>query len=162
MSSKHIAERPCRLCGAVFLPIESQVRRNDWRCIHCRRQQTREYVARRKAEGRPITEGPARRERKKQFEAEYSRRPEVLASKARKMRERFKRPDERVRMDARSATRRAVAAGALDRLPCFVCGNLRSQAHHVAYDMPLAVAWLCDAHHRQVHAEHAAAGGAQQ
>lgn len=46
---------------------------------------------------------------------------------------------------------RAVASGAVVKLPCFVCGSEKSEAHHVAYDLPLSVSWLCRVHHAQTH-----------
>lgn len=32
------------------------------------------------------------------------------------------------------------------------CNN-KPEAHHVHYDLPLDVVWLCDSHHKQVHKE---------
>lgn len=46
---------------------------------------------------------------------------------------------------------RAVAAGKLEKLPCEVCGEQKSQAHHSDYDKPLEVNWLCQLHHRALH-----------
>lgn len=47
---------------------------------------------------------------------------------------------------------RAVRSGLVMRLPCFICGDERSVAHHPDYSLPLAVAWMCQAHHKQTHA----------
>jgi hypothetical protein len=49
---------------------------------------------------------------------------------------------------------RALAKGAIHRGPCEVCGNAQTEAHHPdnRYDQPLAVIWLCKAHHRGLHA----------
>jgi hypothetical protein len=38
--------------------------------------------------------------------------------------------------------------------PCEICGNEKSVAHHDDYDKPLNIRWLCQAHHKQWHAEH--------
>lgn len=46
----------------------------------------------------------------------------------------------------------AVRLGSLKRLPCWVCGDDNSQAHHPDYSATLDVVWLCDAHHKQAHA----------
>lgn len=37
---------------------------------------------------------------------------------------------------------------------CFMhdCNN-KPEAHHIHYDLPLDVVWLCDRHHKQVHKE---------
>jgi hypothetical protein len=41
--------------------------------------------------------------------------------------------------------------GRLVPQPCEVCGRSYSIAHHDDYAAPLAVRWLCRAHHRQHH-----------
>lgn len=38
--------------------------------------------------------------------------------------------------------------GYLIKKPCEQCGNPNSQAHHVDYDQPLLIQWLCPSHHR--------------
>ena len=38
--------------------------------------------------------------------------------------------------------------------PCEICGCTKSVAHHDNYLLPLSVRWLCQAHHKQWHAEH--------
>lgn len=45
----------------------------------------------------------------------------------------------------------AMRLGLLERQPCEVCGDPKSEAHHHDYDRPLDVTWLCRAHHRAVH-----------
>ncbi|KKM65013.1 hypothetical protein LCGC14_1495510 [marine sediment metagenome] len=39
----------------------------------------------------------------------------------------------------------------LIRLPCEVCGNKDSEAHHFNYEHPLNINWLCKKHHGEVH-----------
>jgi hypothetical protein len=59
------------------------------------------------------------------------------------------------RRRARRMAMHAVYMGRLDRKPCEVCGtNEKIEAHHDDYSKPLDVRWLCQAHHRQWHAEH--------
>lgn len=55
------------------------------------------------------------------------------------------------RSRAHSAVQHAPRAGRLVPLPCFVCGE-KAEAHHPDYSTPLAVVWLCPAHHKQAHA----------
>lgn len=55
------------------------------------------------------------------------------------------------RKNAHSVLSRALKAGTVVPLPCFVCGE-KAEAHHPDYDAPLAVSWLCSKHHRQAHA----------
>ena len=47
-----------------------------------------------------------------------------------------------------------VRAGNLASQPCEVCGALKTVAHHDDYSKPLNIRWLCQAHHKQRHAEH--------
>lgn len=54
---------------------------------------------------------------------------------------------------ARKQVELAVAQGQIQRLPCEICGEVKSHAHHVSYDAPLLVTWLCHGHHMQTHAE---------
>jgi hypothetical protein len=43
--------------------------------------------------------------------------------------------------------------GRLKRMPCIVCGNEKSQAHHKDYRKPLSITWLCFKHHREEHGQ---------
>lgn len=52
---------------------------------------------------------------------------------------------------ARTKVYRAVKAGKLERLPCEVCGDPKSEAHHHhGYESALDVQWLCRLHHNEV------------
>ena len=48
---------------------------------------------------------------------------------------------------------RAVRGGKMKRLPCEICNDEKSIAHHDDYSFPLSVRWLCQAHHKQWHAK---------
>lgn len=50
---------------------------------------------------------------------------------------------------ARNAVSNALRDGRLVRMPCEVCGDTKSQAHHDDYKKPLQVRWLCFKHHRE-------------
>jgi len=66
----------------------------------------------------------------------------------------------KTRHAARRALRTAIESGRVSPEPCAVCGAARVEGHHVAYDMPLCVVWLCRPHHQQLHAEAKATGAA--
>jgi transposase-like protein len=55
------------------------------------------------------------------------------------------------KVQAHRAVRRALLGGRLAQLPCEVCDEPKSEAHHDDYSQPLVVRWLCHAHHFQVH-----------
>jgi len=56
------------------------------------------------------------------------------------------------RQKAVNAVTYAVKKGTLIKTPCEYCGALKVVAHHVAYDLPLEVVWLCQKHHKELHA----------
>lgn len=58
------------------------------------------------------------------------------------------------RAKAYNAVNKAIGRKKIARLPCFVCGERNSEAHHPDYSAPLSVVWLCSAHHKQLHKEH--------
>ena len=57
------------------------------------------------------------------------------------------------RAAANSAVARAIRSGALVRpCACWCCGSDRGVVgHHADYSRPLAVSWLCQACHKEVH-----------
>jgi len=59
--------------------------------------------------------------------------------------------EEKRRRYIRKVTRRQIERGVLVREPCFVCGSVDVEAHHVHYDLPISVTWLCKKHHKELH-----------
>lgn len=55
------------------------------------------------------------------------------------------------RYRANSAVANALRRGALQKLPCWCCGEETVEAHHPDYAAPLDVIWLCPAHHKEIH-----------
>ena len=43
--------------------------------------------------------------------------------------------------------------GELQREPCALCGQEQGEAHHLDYNEPLLIVWLCGECHRKVHIE---------
>ena len=84
---------------------------------------------------------------------EYDRRRGSLPhrSAARLAVIRGQRLDRDPRRLARDAVANALRDGRLSRLPCAVCGSLRSEAHHEDYSKPFDVVWLCKLHHEIAH-----------
>ena len=54
---------------------------------------------------------------------------------------------------ARTKVGNAVRDKILKKLPCEICGDIKSQAHHPDYRRPLFVRWLCFKHHREIHGQ---------
>lgn len=80
-----------------------------------------------------------------------NRTPERRAAKQRYLRK--SREANREKWAARRAVASAIKGGRLVRMPCEVCGECRSEAHHVDYSRPLDVRWLCFRHHREAHGQ---------
>jgi hypothetical protein len=55
------------------------------------------------------------------------------------------------RLSIKYKVRHAIKTGKLVRLPCFVCGSEKVEAHHPDYSAPLDVVWLCRQHHMEIH-----------
>lgn len=55
------------------------------------------------------------------------------------------------KVKARSDLNHAIRDGKIKRMPCRVCGDLKSEAHHDDYKKPFNVKWLCFKHHREYH-----------
>ncbi len=45
----------------------------------------------------------------------------------------------------------AIRNGSLIKTPCQECGETKVHAHHVGYEKPLDVQWLCSKHHGEAH-----------
>lgn len=56
-----------------------------------------------------------------------------------------------LKKDCREIVKIAVRGGILKRMPCEVCGEIKTVGHHKDYKNPLDVAWLCNSHHGLVH-----------
>lgn len=53
--------------------------------------------------------------------------------------------------ESRRLTKKAIRDGILVRQPCEVCADPDSDGHHVDYDDPLSIRWLCAEHHTEAH-----------
>lgn len=85
------------------------------------------------------------------YTAAYMRDPAKRARRNELARQRSADPANRDRIEARRAVRYALLRGEITRLPCEVCGETKSEAHHPDYSKPLLVVWLCRPHHREQH-----------
>jgi hypothetical protein len=82
---------------------------------------------------------PERQQQRKDWQKNNPKRAYEIKHKWRKL-----NPE---KVKAHNIVRRAIKNGNLKRLPCEVCGNTLSQAHHNDYNKPLDVIWLCRPHH---------------
>jgi hypothetical protein len=54
---------------------------------------------------------------------------------------------------ARGRTAYRIRRGDVQRLPCEICGAEPAKAHHIDYNDPDRVMWLCEPHHHQTHSQ---------
>jgi hypothetical protein len=53
----------------------------------------------------------------------------------------------------RYETRKLIKAGEIQVMPCEVCGSKKTQVHHLDYEYPAEILFLCEKHHRNWHRE---------
>lgn len=84
-----------------------------------------------------------RRPKDKAYRALHREEHRISSAKQRiKHREKYK---------ARSIVNHAIRDGRIERMPCEICGEPKTQAHHDDYDKPLDVRWLCVKCHNDWH-----------
>lgn len=131
--------KPCRKCQKT-LPLSSFYAHPQMAdghlniCKECHKSAVK--AAYQKANGRV------------EYERERNRRPERKAAASRYSAARRGVSPEKYK--ARVFLNNAVRDGRAIRLPCRVCGDPKSQAHHDDYSKPLEVEWLCFRHHREI------------
>lgn len=54
---------------------------------------------------------------------------------------------------AHGAVKSAIRSGKMKKMPCVICGDIKSVAHHEDYSKPLEVVFLCRKHHVERHNE---------
>ncbi len=104
------------------------------------------------------------RERRREIERKSDNKPENVERKRiynKKWREKNKdivkekekiiRKRNKGEYRARDRFKYAVESGKIKRLPCEVCGDVKSHGHHIDYSQPLNVRWLCHKHHKEAH-----------
>lgn len=76
--------------------------------------------------------------------------PEKFAAQARRhlLSVERRHPEKR---SARTWVSNALRDGRLSKQPCWVCGEQKSEAHHVCYKDPSMISWLCRSHHAEAH-----------
>lgn len=62
-----------------------------------------------------------------------------------------KRLDVKLKIKCRKIVFQAIKNKKIKRLPCIICGNTKSEAHHIDYNKPLQIKWLCKKHHWEQH-----------
>jgi len=135
--------KTCTKCGQIK-PIEDYHRNKSMRDGHlnsCKACRVIQGV-----KDRAVNPDIYREQMRRHSKASYKRRTAHVAQKHKAHYDRF--PE---KFRAYRAVAAALRAGELERLPCEVCGDAKSQGHHETYSKPLDVIWLCSIHHAQIH-----------
>ena len=56
-----------------------------------------------------------------------------------------------IKESAHAKVSKAIKDGLMEKKPCSVCGNPKSEAHHEDYERPYDVIWFCKRHHEEHH-----------
>ncbi len=122
-------------------------------CKECEKSYAREYNNRpeRKEYNRKHRELLTARGYWKEHEKEYLQRPGKREQRNEAKRLYMQRPEVRIKNFARWYTNHQIEKGNLKREPCAFCGAEYGEAHHLDYNQPLLVVWLCSNCHREVH-----------
>ena len=138
----------CKTCKAEKAASEFYVS-NQSRCKECTKAATRKNRLERIDYYREYDKARASMPHRVSARAEYQQtRAFAQSHSAAARRWTAKHPERRA---ANYLLGNAVRDGRVEKLPCFVCGA-DAEAHHPDYSQPLAVVWLCPAHHKQAHA----------
>jgi hypothetical protein len=92
---------------------------------------------------------PGIHERIMEYERKRSRTP-----RRRKMEvERYlkRKKEQPLKWKARYLLNKDLNLGRVKKLPCKLCGETMSEAHHPDYHKPLWIVWLCRKHHYLIH-----------
>lgn len=89
----------------------------------------------------------------KQWQTKYENSDKGRERNKRYEQTRYESIEGKARLAAKNAVKYAIKTGKLIKQPCFMCGEIKTHAHHSSYakDMRLSVTWLCHAHHNQIH-----------
>ena len=131
--------KPCRKCRVLFHPKDWQINDSDFECLPCKR-----------ARQNALNENDPNFRLKRKLR---NSNPSVKAyNTAYAQRRKADDPDYKFMRCAHRKVSTEIEANRLFRLPCEICGNEKSDAHHHDYSRPLEVKWLCRRHHAQSHA----------
>lgn len=81
------------------------------------------------------------------YQSQYEQKPKVK----KRIAEYRKKPRVKIKNMARWYTNHEIRAGRINREPCAMCNKEQAEAHHLDYNQPLLIVWLCPDCHRKVH-----------
>ena len=145
-----MSEFRCKLCG-IAKPADGFYSSNKSRCKECIKESVRAHRIANIEYYRSFDKARGSMPHRVAARAAYQATPRGIEAVKRAKKEWAKRNADKRR--AHNLLAKAIAKGAIHKLPCFVCGREDAEAHHPDYSAPLAVTWLCSRHHDQLHKE---------
>ena len=128
---RKMVDRVCRVCGKQFSVIAYEVARGKGKCCSYK-----------------CSAALASINRDQRGSKNNNWKGGCSDNTGRKRRYRKLNPEKHA---AHLIMRNAIRRGELVRLPCCVCGEKKSEGHHVDYSKPLDIVWLCKRHHLEAH-----------
>lgn len=145
----------CSKCGDEKLFEEFCVDRSkkdgrEGQCRLCRKQYRLEHVERDKARQKLYHQINGWKKRP-YVSVKKPLTPQEIERRAEVAREARRRQRKTKAYKSRRAVRKAIKWGRLKRMPCEVCGEQNTHAHHDDHSKPLEVRFLCRIHHEELH-----------
>lgn len=145
-------EVSCLICGSKFMTRHSQGKYCSEKCQHeGMKKSYKKY-------------GRKNREKRRKFQREWylkNRKKRIDQTRKYQLTKKGKevirlaginqRKNHPEKQKAREEVRKATKKGIISKLPCEVCGEKNTQAHHDDYSKPLQINWLCKKHHLEKH-----------
>ena len=145
--------KQCNTCNE--LKLETDFAKNYNKCKKCCYETSKIYRASPKGKAARQREAiKARLSGKKQErQSKYNASEKGIATAKKYEAKRYSTVESKTKLAAKNAVRYALKTGKLEKMACFVCGNINSESHHPSYaeDMRLSVVWLCKQHHNEIH-----------
>ncbi len=156
MASRGEKLKKCGTCGEIKSRVDffSHVTNRDRlesNCKACRIRRSIEVRRAKMAALSPVDRAKIFAKKASDRSARYAASPEMKFKKAIQSKARY--PQNKHKILARIAVKRALKSGALIREPCRNCAWPKTEGHHTDYSRPLDVIWLCTSCHRLEHSK---------
>lgn len=140
----------CKKCLQPYCAPPSHLKSSIYRCQSCSRKLAKNYRLKRKINGNPVISTKMPLEYHKKYLEDYQAIHGTTYYK-----KRYKKHSSdlyfKFKNKVRASTKGAVKRGVIKKEPCRVCGNQKSEIHHIDYSKPLEIMWLCREHHMEWH-----------
>lgn len=145
--------KKCRECNIV--KDESEYYKDTAKCKECVKSRVRKHreinIEKIRAYDRERGQSEKRKSKNKEYQDGIKKNnPDKWREIRRDACNKY-RSGNRIKSNAMQQLERAVKAGIVKKLPCSICGDINSEAHHPNYQKALKVIWLCDKHHKEIH-----------